>query len=658
MKCSLVDFLSKVVRAWNLKDPRPFIRFAIEKISELWNEKNIFIIEAPTGYGKSTISAAISLYSAEKELKAIVCYPLRTLVEDQYNAFVGKKKGKKAICNEKLIGIRYMHRPDSRYLIKPITLTTIDTFALTLFGIAPEDLEKALKAYEGISFSFGHYMFSWASAILSNVVLDEVHLLADSTKSLNFLIALLKLAVRFDQKLILMSATLPKALKRIIVDSLQPDLDKLVFLVFSKEKELENIDLHVYFDKDFIEERLSKEYDFEILGLRKQEKFGRLLELVKVNTQQFKRALVVFNTVNDAIEFYLLAKKNDEIAETFGRKILLIHSRFTEKDRAKKINRLRELEGEYLLITTQVIEAGVDVSSDLFITEIAPANSLIQRLGRFLRYKEKVGKVIVWYEIDEDGDLKLDLSFNKTPRNWLCVDAEDEVVFKKAVTILRGKFKNVNIKRLSEWKGKRNKLAIATPLYKVYNYELTLKTLNWLKENKLNVHVPESINKNIKGYKELLDGVYAENTFKFDQQAVNELLRIHDHLERPEKAIEVFLKCEGSFVRNDYQVNVVPEKHLSKFIGKNEREINTLISTFCIPVPVRILKSLNISGVLFVDDEGVINFTRLKQREVLQPPKRILRGIWIENKQDKLIYPVAFVVKADYDKDLGLIVRR
>ena len=59
-----------------------------------------------------------------------------------------------------------------------------------------------------------------------------------------------------------------------------------------------------------------------------------------------------------------------------------------------------------------------------------------------------------------------------------------------------------------------------------------------------------------------------------------------------------------------------------------------------------------------MDDEGVINFTRLKQREVLQPPKRILRGIWIENKQDKLIYPVAFVVKADYDKDLGLIVRR
>lgn len=652
---TLADFLYKISEAWNLKAPRPFIEFTIEKISELWSNKNIFIVEAPTGYGKSTISAAVSLYSAEKELKAIICYPLRTLIEDQYNTFTGKKEGKRAICDEELIGVRYMHHPGSRYLIKPITLTTIDTFALTLFGIAPEDFEKALKAYEGISFSFGHYMFSWASVILSNVILDEVHLLADSTKSLNFLIALLELAIRFDQKLVLMSATLPRAFKEVIVDSLRPYLDRIVFITFSKNEELKGVESYTYFDEDFVEERISKKYDLEILRLEESEKFEKLRELIRTHAQKFKRVLVVFNTVEDAMKFYLLVKDDKDIIKIFKENILLIHSRFTGIDRAKKIDKLGELKDRYLLIATQVIEAGIDISSDLFITEIAPANSLVQRLGRFLRYDEKYGKVFVWYEADEVGNLKLNLSLNKTPRTRLCIDAESEEVFKKSVAILKEKFKDVKIKKLSEWKWRKDKLAIAIPMYKVYNYELTLKTLNWLKENKLNVHVPECSSENIKGYKEILNDVYTRSSFQPDLQAVNDLLNIHYHLESPEKAIEVLLKCEGSFVREDYQVNVVPEKHLNKFIGKKEREISKLISKFCISVSVKTLRSLDVAGILFVNEEGFVDFTGLEQKWVLQYPEKLLRGVLTEGR---FVSPIAFVIKAYYDEDLGLVVRK
>ena len=652
---SLLRYFERITKAWNLKLSRPFVRFAIEKIEEHWNDKNIFIIEAPTGYGKSTISATIAIYSVSEELKAIICYPLRTLIEDQYDAFTGKKRGKNAICDVELVGVRYMHNPDSRYLIKPITLTTVDTLALTLFGIAPEDFEKALKAYEGISFSFGHYMFSWASAILSNVVLDEVHLLADSTKSLNFLIALLKLAIRFNQRLVLMSATLPKAFKEILLDSLRGDEDKIAFITFSKSNKLENVAVYNFFDENFVEERMNKSYDIEIYGLKDSEKLDKLRELVKANARGFKGVLVVFNTVDDAINFYKTVVEDEEILKAFGNNILLLHSRFTELDRRKKNEMLKELRDKFLVISTQVIEAGVDISSDLFITEIAPANSLIQRLGRFLRYDEKLGKVIVWYETDDSGELKLTFSLNRKPNRWLCVDTEDDEIFEKSVAILSKTFKNVEIKKLSDWKGKKDYLAVAVPTYKVYNYELTLRTLDWLKKNKLNVHVPGTLEKDVKGYKELLDHVYSKKDFRTDHLKIEELLKVHDHLENPKKAVELLLELEGSFVRDEMQVNVIPEDILSEFVGKSESELGKLLQKFCIPISVKTLRSLTVTGYLFVGRDGNVKFKEIEKTPL--DTKAILTGVWVEDEKLR-VSPVAFVAKVHYDNEVGLRVEK
>jgi len=639
-------YLQKVSEAWNLQTPRLFIRFALEKIAEHWNDKNVFIVEAPTGYGKSVISATISLYSIAEEFKAIICYPLRALIEDQYDVFTGRKIGKKPVCDEKLVGMRYMHHLDSRYLIKPITLTTIDTFALTLFGIAPEDFEKALKAYEGISFSFGHYMFSWASALLSNVILDEVHLLADSTKSLNFLIALLKTAIRFNQKIILMTATLPKALKNTIVDFLQGDLDRILFITFSKDSDFGCN----YFDEDFVKERTSKEYDVEIYALRESEKYVKLIELLKKYCNEFKRVIVVFNTVEDAINFYLTAKYNEEISKTFD-KILLIHSRFTESDRRKKNEELKNLSSSYLIIATQVIEAGIDISSDFFITEIAPANSLIQRLGRFLRYDEKRGKVIVWYEVD-DGDLKLTISLNRKARNvkWICVNTENDEIFKKCLEVLCRDFKDVNFRKLSEWRGRKDRLTVATPMYKVYDYELTLKTLEWFKKHKINVHIPESV----EGYRNLLNCIYSQKDFSVNTEMIEKLLKIHDHLENPENAVELLIKLEGSFVRDGYQINVISLENARDFVGKDEKELNKLISKFCVPISVRVLKSLDVMGFLYVNEDGKIAF---EERKFLPNLKELFRGIWLDVEK-KFVSPIAFVAKIVYAKEVGLRVTK
>jgi CRISPR-associated endonuclease/helicase Cas3 len=69
---------------------------------------------------------------------------------------------------------------------------------------------------------------------------------------------------------------------------------------------------------------------------------------------------------------------------------LLIHSRFRAEDRRANQERLHShppAEGR-IVIATQAIEAGVDLSARVLFTELAPWASLVQRFGRCNRYGE------------------------------------------------------------------------------------------------------------------------------------------------------------------------------------------------------------------------------------------------------------------------------
>jgi len=71
-------------------------------------------------------------------------------------------------------------------------------------------------------------------------------------------------------------------------------------------------------------------------------------------------------------------------------KPLLIHSRFRAEDRRANEERLHSdppAEGR-IVIATQAIEAGVDISARVLFTELAPWASLVQRFGRCNRYGE------------------------------------------------------------------------------------------------------------------------------------------------------------------------------------------------------------------------------------------------------------------------------
>ncbi|NON62110.1 CRISPR-associated helicase Cas3' [Acidianus sp. RZ1] len=284
----------------NFQEKRPFIDKVIEELDK--SEDN-FLIEAPTGYGKTAITLSLAKSELDSGYKLVVAYPLRSLIEDE------ERKFKKFF--DQAVGVRYMGRAESPYLIHPISLTTIDTLSLLSVGLSPEDTGKVFQGLYGTNYgSLGHYMFSWSSLFTSTVVLDEVYLLYDSIKSLSYLYALQKLSQNFGMRMIMLSATLPSSFS-------MPGVKRLAF---KKED-----------DSSFYEGRMKKEYKINLLELEEESALQKLAEIV--NERKDKKVLVYFNTVAKAVSFYKMISGSNKV---------LVHSRFSKEDRKKKMEEINQ----------------------------------------------------------------------------------------------------------------------------------------------------------------------------------------------------------------------------------------------------------------------------------------------------------------------------
>jgi CRISPR-associated endonuclease/helicase Cas3 len=112
--------------------------------------------------------------------------------------------------------------------------------------------------------------------------------------------------------------------------------------------------------------------------------------------------VAIANTVERAVELYKELKRH--LAPNVD--LLLLHSRFRPADRESRVARLQETppSGGRIIVSTQVIEAGVDLDAGALITEVAPWASMVQRAGRLNRTGGRTNSPgrLVWLDPGED----------------------------------------------------------------------------------------------------------------------------------------------------------------------------------------------------------------------------------------------------------------
>ncbi|MBW4512058.1 MAG: CRISPR-associated helicase Cas3' [Scytonematopsis contorta HA4267-MV1] len=216
-------------------------------------------------------------------------------------------------------------------------------------------------------------LYSWAAIAQSAFVFDEVH-----AYDARLFGALLKFIKAFrGAPILLMSASFTpqqlQAIHQVLVEQGE-ELGEPI----EGPKELEELPRY---DIKYIPEVT----DFEELT--------EIWEPVITALRNKQKILWVTNSVKTCINIYRAAQtKLAEHLPELNINPLIYHSRYRYKDRLEKhkavIDAFKKDE-PVLAITTQVCEMSLDLSADLLISALAPAASLIQRLGRLNRRMTK-----------------------------------------------------------------------------------------------------------------------------------------------------------------------------------------------------------------------------------------------------------------------------
>ena len=228
-------------------------------------------------------------------------------------------------------------------------------------------------------FKYKGYEKIYATMAYSKIVIDEIQ--AYSPEIVAIILKGLQMINNIGGKFMIMTATLP----RIYKDEL-----KKMGIDFKYNQFLKNEKRHKI-----------KIYDDEIIN--------NCDEIIQKSSKS--KVLIIVNTINKAIEVYKKIKNNG------GENVNLLHSRFILQDRNLKETEIKEFSSNKkntgIWITTQIVEASLDIDFDYLYTEMSTLDSLFQRLGRCYRnrsYDKKEENVFVFtknvsgikYVYDED----------------------------------------------------------------------------------------------------------------------------------------------------------------------------------------------------------------------------------------------------------------
>ena len=352
--------------------PRKLIEEALKRIDA---NINPLIVKLPTGYGKTSITLSMGIACHENNanwLRVIHVLPMRSIIDDIESRLRGhiRKLGLTGLKVYK----QYMGSPMSPfYCGKDIITTTLDTFIMNLFKVPASEFRKLIEL------GYSHYDIPRANIYSSAIVFDEFHLLSnigsldEERKSLASTLAAIRALSEAGVPIVISTATLPEVLVEAIKNVL-----KRAGIVVGEQNIIRWGEMK---DARFEDSRKSINVSLKIID---EQEVTKILE-----SYTGKKMLFVMNKVKRAVK--LFREIRQKFSKTY-KKIVLLHGRLTE---IMKRERVKEIDEAGIVVATQVIEAGVDKSFDVLITDSCPLDRLIQRAGRVAR-SEKSSKGYIY----------------------------------------------------------------------------------------------------------------------------------------------------------------------------------------------------------------------------------------------------------------------
>ena len=358
----------------------------LKKTIENNPDKKVFYLKVPTGGGKTNISLKLILTLLDKKeniKKVFYVFPFINIIEQNYDVikdtldlnneispiYSTSSWNSDSECKEEQL--RYAL--DIDFLNFPFVVMSNVNFFNTFI--------KAGKASN-------YRLLNLANSI---VVLDEIQSLKDNdwTVFQDFItFASEYLNIHF----IIMSATLP-SLDKIslkLSEDQKGDFGKTTSLIENPDN---------YFRHQKFNGRVRFEYKEDIKSLNQV--FSLLKKEIEENNP--RKILVVLNTIQDCRDLY--NKVDSEYFTDRGYFVCLLNSTILPHRRREIISETNKEKSKVLIISTQSIEAGVDIDCDFGIRDFAVYDSIEQIAGRINRNftKEKdSARLFVVNLVDEE----------------------------------------------------------------------------------------------------------------------------------------------------------------------------------------------------------------------------------------------------------------
>lgn len=342
-------------------------------------------MDLPTAYGKTTItiSLADAIANHTKLINRIIhILPMRSIADQLFND-VRERIGPQ---NQQLVALQHMGSPGSRFFTKKIIITTLDTFLLNFYKAPVAEIHRIFRHDE-----YSHFDFPRAMIYSSLIIFDEYHLfsplgsLENESKSFTSATYSICALAASGVPVIVMTATMPPPLKQILIGKCKDYGISIKLIQYKK-----------FGDRDYEKDRKDKKIYLETMDERN----------VKTEVEKFlsagKKVLLIFNTVKRAFEYFSNLSRY---------KPILIHGKLPEVTRVKKSEEFKN-ETPPLMISTQVVESGLNLSFDVLITDACPADRFIQRAGRVARF-EKHDEGTVYYLSKTNGPYPYDENVTK-----------------------------------------------------------------------------------------------------------------------------------------------------------------------------------------------------------------------------------------------------